>query len=338
MIRQGQLTATRQIRRAFAPQSAASASATAQYGRSAVYRRFLSSTTFQHYKTSSSSSSLPSLNLPLSFARPRTPLSDRIPTYTLSRLYRPLHSSTSRYQQPAPSEDIRDPPREGSSSKPKAEDTARASSEESAKSKESEEGSSESKEESGEKSDKKKEDAPPPPPHGDKSPWQVFTQTLRTEFKASKEWNEGTKQLASSAHQFTESEGVRRARAAYDATAGAAGSKTAEAIKTTGKAIGQGAAWTWDSKVVQGVRAGVNATGRGIEQATRPVRETEAFKNVKEAIDDGSSTRYGGWIEKEERRRKREARERREMQSGRRPMEKMEEDPKYALIFTGATL
>ena len=26
----------------------------------------------------------------------------------------------------------------------------------------------------------KKEDAPPPPPHGDKSPWQVFTDTLRT--------------------------------------------------------------------------------------------------------------------------------------------------------------
>ena len=128
--------------------------------------------------------------------------------------------------------------------------------------------------------------------------------------------------------QFTESEGVRKARAAYDATAGAATTKTAEAIKSTGRALGQGAAWTWDTKVVQGLREGVNATGRGIEKATRPVRETQAFQNIKEVVDDGSSSRYGGWIEKEERRKKRELRDMKE--TGRRPVEKMEEDPKYA--------
>jgi import inner membrane translocase subunit TIM44 len=121
---------------------------------------------------------------------------------------------------------------------------------------------------------------------------------------------------------------VRKARAAYDATAGAAGTKTAQALKSTASAIGSGAAWAWDSKVVQGVRQGVNATGRGIEKATRPVRETKAFQNIKEAVDDGSSSRYGGWIEKEERRRRREARELKEAQSGKRPVEKMEEDPK----------
>jgi import inner membrane translocase subunit TIM44 len=219
---------------------------------------------------------------------------------------------------------VKDPPLEDGNPEAKAED-ARKESSEGGKSTDSEEGSSGSKEES-----KEKKDAPPPPPHGDKTPWQVFTETLRSEFKASKEWNEGTKQLASSAHQFTESEGVRRARAAYDATAGAATTKTAEAIKSTGRALGHGAAWTWDTKVVQGLREGVNATGRGIEKATRPVRETQAFQNIKEAVDDGSSSRYGGWIEKEERRRKRELRDMKE--TGRRPVEKMEEDPKYASL------
>jgi import inner membrane translocase subunit TIM44 len=217
---------------------------------------------------------------------------------------------------------VRDPPREGSASDAKAEGESKENPEEEAKSKDSEDGSSESKEEP-----KDKKDAPPPPPHGDKTPWQVFTETLRSEFKASKEWNEGTKQLASSAHQFTESEGVRKARAAYEATAGAATSKTASALKSTGRALGQGAAWTWDTKVVQGIREGVNATGRGIEKATRPVRETQAFQNIKEAVDDGSSSRYGGWIEKEERRKKRELRDMKD--PGRRPVEKMEEDPKY---------
>lgn len=186
----------------------------------------------------------------------------------------------------------------------------------------------------------KKEEPPPPPPHGNKSPWQVFTETLQSEFKASKEWNESTKAIASSAHQFTENESIKRARAAYTAASGAATSTTASALKTTGKVIGQSAAWTWDTPVVKGVRTGVNATGKGIEKATRPVRETQIYKTavggVKDVVDDGSSSRYGGWVEKEERRKQRELRELREAATpgsqGRR-VEKMEEDPKCVSTF-----
>ena len=187
----------------------------------------------------------------------------------------------------------------------------------------------ESKESDGDKSkEKKQEEAPPPPPpHGDKSPWQVFMETLSSEFKASKEWNESTKALASSAHQFTESESVKKARAAYSAASDAASSRTASAFKTTGKAIGQSAAWTWDTLPVKGVRSGANAVGRGLDKVTKPVRDTEAFKSVKNVIDDGSSSRYGGWVEKEERRKARELRELDEMKGGKRRMEKMEEDP-----------
>ncbi|KAL8689818.1 MAG: hypothetical protein Q9218_004591 [Villophora microphyllina] len=180
----------------------------------------------------------------------------------------------------------------------------------------------------------KKEAPPPPPPHGNKSPWQVFTETLQSEFKASKEWNESTKAIASSAHQFTENESVKRAREAYSAASNAATSTTSSALKNTGKVIGQSAAWTWDTSVVKGVRYGVNATGRGIEKATRPVRETEVYKTavggVKDVIDDGSSSRYGGWVEKEERRKQKELRELQEAAKsgghGRRA-EKIEEDP-----------
>lgn len=186
--------------------------------------------------------------------------------------------------------------------------------------------------ESSNKEGRDKKEPPPPPPHGDKTPWQVFTETLRSEFKASKEWNESTKALASSAHQFTESESVRRARAAYEAASGAASSRTSSALKSTGKVVGQGAAWTWDTSVVKGLRHGVAATGKGFEKATRPVRETKAYKSavggVKDVIDDGSSSRYGGWIEKEERRKQRELREMEEAKSGKRKVEQMVEDPK----------
>ena len=211
---------------------------------------------------------------------------------------------------------------------------------------EKEESSSSNKEDStgnGERQQRKKEEEPPPPPHGNKSPWQVFTETLKSEFQASKEWNESTKQLASSAHQFTENESVKRARAAYSAASDAATSGTATALKGAGKAVGQGAAWTWDSPPVKVVRHGVNATAHGIEAATRPVRETKVYKTavggVKNVIDDGSSSKYGGWMEKEERRRQRELREMKEAVAGGRPgkrVENMEEDPKYVEPSNGS--
>merc|ERR1712000_281031 len=111
----------------------------------------------------------------------------------------------------------------------------------------------ESEGEEGKKEEKEKEAPPPPPPHGDKSPWQVFTETLQTEFKASKEWNESTKALAAGAQQFTENESVRRAREAYEQTTGAVSSTTAKVLKGTAGAVGKGAAWTWETPVVKGV-------------------------------------------------------------------------------------
>lgn len=229
---------------------------------------------------------------------PSTPLAS---TWDVLSVRRPFHSATVRLQQQKQSQ---------------SEDAGKSSS----SGPESDE-ASESREE--------RRNAPPPPPHGDKTPWQVFTETLQSEFKKSKEWNESTKALASSAHQFTESESVKRARAAYEAASGVASSKTSSVLKSTGRAIGQGAAWTWETPVVKGIRKGVTATGRGIERITRPVRETQAYKTVKETIDDGSSSRYGGWIDKEERRRQRQLREQNELKAGRSAkVEKMEADPK----------
>lgn len=205
------------------------------------------------------------------------------------------------------------------------EEPAKKASEEKSESSE-ETGKEKTEEEGGEgKKDEKKEAPPPPPPHGDKSPWQVFTETLQSEFKASKEWNESTKALSDGAQQFTENENVKRARQAYEATTGAVSSTTGKVLKNTAGAVGKGAAWTWDTSVVKGVRTGVNATANVIDTATKPIRETEAFKNVKNVIDDGSSSRYGGWVEKEERRKARELRELAE--TGGKPRQVLQEDP-----------
>ncbi|PHH80858.1 hypothetical protein CDD80_6417 [Ophiocordyceps camponoti-rufipedis] len=162
---------------------------------------------------------------------------------------------------------------------------------------------------SGDKDETKKEDLPPPPPHGDKTPWQVFMETMNTEFQKSKEWNESTKQIGAAAHQFTESESVRRAREAYERSTGAVSSTASRAVKSTAGAIGKGAAWTWETPVMKGVRKAANVTGEAVDKATKPIRDTEAYKNVKDVIDDGSSSRYGGWVDKEERRKKRALKE-----------------------------
>lgn len=313
------------------------------YGRTAIYRRLSGD-----YDTAAWA--------PFHLYSQTPSLSSRIynlayPSQWRSSLpFRAFTSSSSRFQDQRPGEEIRDPPRSNGPPGEEEKTPPRTNSESQSSHKSEESSGDASKEHSSNKSDESageqqkentskkeegsnKEEPPPPPPHGDKTPWQVFTETLKTEFQKSNEWSESTKALASSAHQFTESESVKRARAAYSAASGAATSTTSSALKETGKVLGQGAAWTWETPVVKGVRSGVKATGRGIEMVTRPVRETEVYKTtvggVKDVIDDGSSSKYGGWVEKEERRKKRELREQRESQGALgKNGEKIVEDPK----------
>lgn len=199
--------------------------------------------------------------------------------------------------------------------------------------KEDEEEPTEGQEKEGKKEKKEEEAPPPPPPHGDKSPFAVFYETLQSEFKKSQEWQESTKQLGATAQQFTESPAVQKAREAYGTTAevaGKVGEKTAETLGRTASAIGKGAAWTWQTPVVKAGRAAVRVTGEGVAKVTKPVRETKVYKdikqNVEEVIDDGSSSRYGGFLERDERKKQREMRE---MKGSYKRAEKHEENPKY---------
>lgn len=296
-------------------------SVSAHYGRSPAYRRIagyeqaLSLIHFADTSATSSLRALPSVFLPTTL-RP-----------ALVPAHRHFHSASPLWQE-AKSEDVKDPPREGDQAKSSASEEQEQKQEDKKEGEEKGEGKEEQKEE-------KKEKAPPPP-HGDKSPWQVFTETLSTEFKASKEWNESTKALSGQVQDFTQNENMQRMRKGYTAASEAASSTTGKVLGSTGRAIGQGAAWTWDTAPVKGARIVTNATGRMVEKATRPLRETEAFKSVANVIDDGSSSRYGGWSEREERRKRREVREMEEIKRTGRPrrQEKMEEDPEAGTNVT----
>lgn len=282
------------------------------YGANPAYRRLASQLTHasvrntKHSNSTTLSSTISSPFLPQHIQK------------TFAQSARSLHTTGRALQQEQGGKEAADAAKKASEQA--AEEGAEKPKEE--QEKKSEEGEGEGENKDGKDGKEKKEDLPPPPPHGDKTPWQVFMETMNTEFQASKEWNESTKQIGAAANEFAESESVRKAREAYEKSTGAISSAAGSAVKSTAGAIGKGAAWTWDTSVMKGVRKAANVTGDAVDKATKPIRETEAYKNVKNVIDDGSSSRYGGWSDKEERRRKREL-----MDQKRGGGKVMEEDP-----------
>ena len=89
---------------------------------------------------------------------------------------------------------------------------------------------------------------------------------------------------------------------------------TGKVIKRAASTVGHAATATWDSPVVKSSRKVVSSTAstvaKGVSQATEPIRQNEIYKSVSgavgEAIDDGSSSRYGGYRDRSERRRLRQ--------------------------------
>ena len=85
-------------------------------------------------------------------------------------------------------------------------------------------------------------------------------------------------------------------------------------IKKAATTVGHAASVTWESPVVKSSRKVVSSTAstvaKGVSTATEPIRQNEIYKSVSasvgEAIDDGSSSRYGGYRDRAERRRLRE--------------------------------
>lgn len=149
-------------------------------------------------------------------------------------------------------------------------------------------------------------------PHGDKSPMQVFFDTFRQEWSKSKQLQDDIKALQDETGRMAESAAYKRAKEALDkAKSGttAASSVTGKGLKMAGKVVGDAASHAWDSTLVKTTRSAVSKTADSVDKATEPIRKTELYKNFKEVIDDGSSIRYGGFEEKEQRRQRRLAEE-----------------------------
>ena len=154
-------------------------------------------------------------------------------------------------------------------------------------------------------------------PDPDKSPFQVFVETFKTEWKKSDELQNNIKALADETGRMAESGAYKRAKEAYDKAkegTNAASSVTGQTLKKAGEVVGTVASATWDSKVVKTTRNVVSHTADSVDKATEPIRKTEIYKSVKDVIDDGSSMRYGGYEDKAKRRLRRELEEKKRLE------------------------
>ncbi len=148
---------------------------------------------------------------------------------------------------------------------------------------------------------------------GQKTPIQVFIDTFRSEIKKSEDLQHNIKALQDETGKMSESDAYKKAKEAYEA-AKKGTSATGEVVKKAGKIVGEAAVQAWDSPVGKTTRHVVNATSESVSKATEPIRKTQAYQDIKEVIDDGDSSMYGGFDAKDVRHKKREAWERKKLE------------------------
>ncbi|GAA98361.1 uncharacterized protein L969DRAFT_334238 [Mixia osmundae IAM 14324] len=180
-------------------------------------------------------------------------------------------------------------------------------------------------------------------PAAGKSPFAAFVDVLRDELRKNQDFQDSVRQLQGEAGKVTDSEAMKRAGAIYERARLTASIRenpklraAAENLKAAGLSVSDAVGTALDSfeqnPVIRGSRAALRKAGESVYDASEPIRKTEAYKTVAssvvEALDDvGSNVRYGGYVEKEDRRRRREARLAKIGRAPLRPREKVAENP-----------
>lgn len=165
---------------------------------------------------------------------------------------------------------------------------------------------------------------------GQRSPIDIFRDTFKKEWKKSQELQDNIRTLQDASGRLGESEAYKKAREAY-ARAQKGSTIVGKTLKKTGETMETIATKAWESDIGKNTRKAATVAAKKIDESFEPVRQTKIYKDVSEVIDDGDSSRYGGFITKEQRRLKRE----RDLASGKRTRAvKSNEDAGTALVAT----
>ena len=139
----------------------------------------------------------------------------------------------------------------------------------------------------------------------EKTPVQVFFDTFRKELKKSKELQSDIKALQDETGRLSESTAFKRAKDALDKSKEAR-SATSRNLRKASGAVGSAAGATWNSSAIRATRDAMAKTVDAVDKASQPIRDTEAWNAVRDAVDEEGSIRYGGFESKEQRRKRRE--------------------------------
>ncbi|EGG08314.1 uncharacterized protein MELLADRAFT_47868 [Melampsora larici-populina 98AG31] len=149
------------------------------------------------------------------------------------------------------------------------------------------------------------------------SPWARFMDVLKSEYAKSQAMQENVRELTGTAQGLKDSEAAQKMREAYTALRLQTLIKEnprlaamASSLSTTGRsvsdAVNKAAQEIEDSRLVQAAKKVTAELDRRIGE---PIRQTEVYKVVEDTVDfSQGALRYGGYIEKAERRRKRQKR------------------------------
>ncbi|KAM3162529.1 Mitochondrial import inner membrane translocase subunit TIM44 [Lachancea thermotolerans] len=163
-----------------------------------------------------------------------------------------------------------------------------------------------------------------------RSPLQIFRETFKQEWKKSQELQDNIKALQDASGKIGESEAYKKAREAY-LSAQKGSTIVGKTLKKTGDSVEKIAAKAWESEIGKSTRQAVNKTAAKLDESFEPVRHTRVYKDVSEVMDSSNSSRYGGFISKEQRRLKLEQ----DIASGKRPKAvKSNEEAGTALVAT----
>ncbi|EUC59638.1 import inner membrane translocase subunit TIM44 [Rhizoctonia solani AG-3 Rhs1AP] len=156
-----------------------------------------------------------------------------------------------------------------------------------------------------------------------KSPFQTFVDVLKEEIQKNRELQQNVKQLQGDVDKFQDSEAMKRARDMYERARLTSSIKenpklqaAAEELRKNGikisDAVGEAVRSLEASGFYQGITRATAAVSSAVATSTEPIRNTEAYKAISEAVaealDDSGASRYGGYEEKDVRRKLREKR------------------------------
>ncbi|CCF55700.1 hypothetical protein KAFR_0A02640 [Kazachstania africana CBS 2517] len=140
-----------------------------------------------------------------------------------------------------------------------------------------------------------------------RTPLQIFRETFKKEWEKSAELQGSIKELQDASGKISESEAYKKARDAYLKAHRGSSTILDKTLKKTGDTLEDIATKAWESEISKNTRQMASETAKKLDESFEPVRNTKIYKDVSEVLnDDGDSYRYGGFIQKDERRLKRE--------------------------------